>query len=139
MKHALVDQNILFDYLLQRQLFVEPAQILIQLGIDQKVKLYVTSLSFTNLYYVLRRANPHKKVVEKLQALSQWFKIIAVDENVVQQSLASDFTDFEDAVQHYAAAAQPEIRYIITRNKKDFQHSTLTILDASEFLAQLSG
>ncbi len=99
------------------------------------MKLYTSSLSFTTLYYVLRRGNSHKNIVEKLQALSYWIEILPVDQQVIQKALTSDFKDFEDAVQNVAAESSSEIKYMITRNKKDFLKSHLVVVNSMEFLA----
>ncbi len=47
---------------------------------------------------------------------------------------ASDFLDFEDAVQN-AAAIDCRIDAIITRNKADYRTSPLTVLAPEEFAA----
>lgn len=135
MKHACLDTNILFDYLLQRKPFAEYAGKIIQLGIDKKVKLYTSSLSFTTLYYILRRGNSHKSIVEKLQALSYWIEILPVDQQVIQKAFTSDFRDFEDAVQNFATESFSNIKYMVTRNEKDFEKSRLVVVNPVEFLA----
>jgi len=43
--------------------------------------------------------------------------------------------DFEDAIQSIAAK-ENAIDYIITRNLKDFQHSKITAITPSDFLAK---
>jgi hypothetical protein len=48
--------------------------------------------------------------------------------------LHSDWKDFEDAVQNYAAVADPRVSAIITRNVKDFRNSELEVLDSLDFL-----
>ena len=56
-----------------------------------------------------------------------------VEQNVILQSLALGWRDFEDAVQA-TAAAQAGCQYIITRNKEDFNGSPIPVLDPQEFL-----
>ena len=56
-----------------------------------------------------------------------------MDDKIIELSLASEFSDFEDAIQYYTAI-ENGIEIIITRNKKDFRHSTLPVLSAREYL-----
>lgn len=62
------------------------------------------------------------------------FKVAAVDKQVIDLSLASDFKGFEDAVQCYSALKAGS-KYIISRNKSDFPHKKIQVLTPDEFLA----
>lgn len=57
------------------------------------------------------------EVLEKIRIV---FSIAAVDEKVIDLSLASDFRDFEDAVQYYSAI-HARAGCVITRNKQDYK------------------
>ena len=59
--------------------------------------------------------------------------ILSIDEEIVDEALLSDNTDFEDAIQ-YIASEKNNIDFIITRNKGDFKNSKLPVLNAKEFL-----
>jgi hypothetical protein len=50
------------------------------------------------------------------------------------QATASKIDDFEDAVQFACASTIIGINGIITRNKKDFKHSTIPIFAPEEVL-----
>jgi len=63
-------------------------------------------------------------------------KTAPVIEKIIDSALISDFRDFEDAIQYYAAL-EVKSDYFITRNKKDFPASQLPILFPEEFLALL--
>ena len=54
----------------------------------------------------------------------------------VNESLVSDFKDFEDAMQYYSAE-EGGAHCIITRNKDDFAASKLAVYDPKEFLDML--
>ena len=54
--------------------------------------------------------------------------------DTIDKALRSGWKDFEDAVQNYAAVADPEVTAIITRNLKDFQASELEVVDSMDFL-----
>jgi hypothetical protein len=53
---------------------------------------------------------------------------------VIDLSLASDFKDFEDAVQCYSAV-NAKVDCLITRNKRDYVTDILPILTPEEFFA----
>lgn len=71
------------------------------------------------------------KALEKIRVV---FNVAAVDEKVIDLSLASDFKDFEDAVQYYSAVLA-KVDYIITRNKGDYADDKIPVLTSEEFLA----
>ena len=54
-------------------------------------------------------------------------EVLPLDDKILELSLASDFTDFEDAVQYYTAT-EHGMDVIISRNKKDFKTSTYPFL-----------
>lgn len=47
-----------------------------------------------------------------------------VDTNVVY----SEFSDYEDAIQHYTALQDASVEGIITRNIKDYKYSDIPVL-----------
>ena len=64
-------------------------------------------------------------------------RVAVANERVVDDSLASQFKDFEDAMQYYTAL-RAKASVIITRNGKDFSSSKLPVMTAGEFLASLT-
>jgi hypothetical protein len=56
---------------------------------------------------------------------------------VINLSLASDFKDFEDAVQCYSAVSA-KVDCLITRNKRNYVTDILPILTPEEFLAAIA-
>jgi hypothetical protein len=57
-----------------------------------------------------------------------------MDKNIIISALNSDFKDFEDALQNYAAEINGEVNVIITRNTKDYKKSNLAVMNPKEFL-----
>lgn len=105
---------------------------------DGSVELCLCSLSFSNIYYIMRPKYGKKKTLEGLTELSQTLTVLPVDEAVIADALASEFTDFEDAIQYYSALAYSEsgneIGGIITRNGKDFRLSEIAVVSPTDFL-----
>ena len=117
-----------------RQPFSKEASNLFTLFEKEQLKGYTTSLSFNNLYYVLRKYASHQKVISKLTELSELIGILNVDDSVIRRALSSKFKDFEDAVQCFTAQDHPLIDVIITRNIRDFKSSALPVMTAATFL-----
>ena len=133
MKKLLVDTNIIIDLLAQREKFYEPAAKLFSLADQEKVELYVSSLSFANTHYILNRELIESKVREILRKLKVLVKVISFDSKVLDMALNSDFKDFEDAIQYYSAI-ESDIDIIITRNLKDFKKSELPVMTGLQFI-----
>ena len=71
-----------------------------------------------------------RKAISKFKVLVE---VLPIDDKILELSLVSDFSDFEDAIQYYTAI-ENEMDAIITRNKKDFKNINLPVLTAKEFL-----
>lgn len=134
MDKILVDTNIVLDLLGKRKLFFLEAQELFTLSDKKKVKLFVSSLTFANTYYVLSqnlKIENTRKILRKFKLL---VNVLQMDDKIIDLSLDSDFKDFEDAIQYYAALSDPEIRVLITRNIKDYKSAELSVMTPETFL-----
>lgn len=133
-----LDTNVAIDYLAKRQPFAEDANRMITLCCQRGDELCMSALSFTTVYYVLKKQYGHKQLLVLLSELNNLFTVCAVDGQIMQQALISEFTDFEDAVQCYTASAC-NASVIVTRNVKDFSHSPLLAKTPAEILELLQG
>ena len=89
-----------------------------------------------DIHYILRQTRSRQESLSSLRKLRLLLKIIPVDEKAVDLALASDFEDFEDAIQYYAALER-NLEALITRNKKDFRKSKIPVYTAEEFLTRI--
>lgn len=134
MKHLYLDTNIFLDVVLRREPFLESSAKILDLQFKNRAKLYLSSLSYTTIYYVLRKTNTHSETILLLKKLYEKIETIDVTNSIIKKSLYSEFSDFEDAVQYYTAISNKKIEAIITRNHKDFKKSELLILSPEEVL-----
>ena len=133
MKHYLVDTNVVIDMLLDRE--NADAACAVFDGADRgEYVLHICALSFTTMYYSLRKILTKEQRIDVLTQLSEALEVAYVDQDVIDMALRSGWSDFEDAVQNFSAVADPKITAIITRNTKDFKNSTLEVVDSIEFL-----
>lgn len=123
--------------MMAREPFALDAARIFSLSEKKEISICTTGLVFSNTYYILRKLGTHKKVIEKLSQLARLIDIIGLPKAAVVQALGSEFSDFEDALQHYAALAG-DVKIIITRNTKDFKHSQLAVLSPDQYLKSRS-
>lgn len=134
MNSLFIDTDVIIDFLADRQPFSREAAILFTLADQKKVRTFTSSLTYSNLYYVLRRFETHAKVISKLKDISNFISILKVDDLVVRNALQSGFSDFEDGLQYFCALDFKHIDAIITRNVKDYKNSALPVLTPGDFL-----
>ena len=134
MTDLFIDADIIIDFLIDRKPHSREAAIIFTLIEQKKIKGYASSLTFSNLYYVLRKIESHNKVKSKLESLSQIVGILKVEERTIKEALASDFPDFEDSVQYFSALDSKKIDVIITRNTRDYKKSDIPIMTPGDYL-----
>jgi predicted nucleic acid-binding protein len=128
-----IDTDVILDFMIAREPFALDAARILSLSENKEVLVCTSGLVFSNAYYVLRKLGSHNKVIEKLTQLSRIIEIIGLSKDAVMQALVLDFTDFEDALQHYAALAGG-VKVIITKNTKDYKNSHLAVLTPDQYL-----
>lgn len=133
MTRLFLDTNIVVDLLDRRELFCHDAVRLFSMAYNKQVQLDVSPMTFSTASFLLRKHGPEgvRKLLSNFRQLS---RVSTTDERTVDDSIASQFKDFEDAMQYYTALnAKAEI--IITRNGKDFTASNLPVMIATEYIA----
>lgn len=136
MMRLFLDTNIVVDLLEGREPFCYDAAQLFTMAHDKRVELLVSPMTFSTASFLLRK-HGSEGVRNLLSNLRQLVRVTISDERTVDDSIASQFKDFEDAMQYYTALnAKAEI--IITRNGKDFTASNLPVMTATEFIATLT-
>lgn len=135
MTRVFIDTDILLDLITGRHPFGIEAAPLFTLIDQELIGACVSSLSFSNLYYILRKFSSHQKVMDKLDLLDSMVEIQEVDGKMIKKALKSPFKDFEDAIQYHCAASNPHISVLITKNIKDFRHAELPVMSPLTFLA----
>ena len=134
---VLLDTNILIDFIAQRPPFVKNAKAILGLCTDKKIDGCIAVHSVTNAFYILRKdvtADDRRKVLAELCNL---LTVVGIDKRKILSALANDdFTDVEDCLQT-ECAKEFSADYIVTRNVKDFQYSTIPAISPDEFLKKV--
>lgn len=133
MKKVFIDSDIILDLLAKREPHYIFAARLFTLIDQRKIIGFTSPIVFANLHYLLKKLKSNSSALTSLRKLKTLIKILPVDERVIEQSLNSNFTDFEDAIQYFTAVNNG-ITILLTRNKTDYKKSKIPIASAEEFL-----
>lgn len=123
MKHYFLDTNVILDMLADREGFADAASAIFDAAGRNEIRLSICALSYSTIYYILRRFIGREKALQSLRELSKCVSILPVNQTVIQMALNSNFPDYEDAIQQDST-----IDGIITRNLKDFKLSEIPVL-----------
>lgn len=138
MKNFFLDTNVLIDFLAERQPFAIEAARLLSLAVSGKINIFVSAASFSNIYYILRRQQyTHQQTIKLLTELFNITETIDVTKGIIHSSLQSLFKDFEDAIQHFCAAAIKGVDGLITRDPKGYPASKIPVLSPSAALQMI--
>ena len=136
MKRVLTDTDVILDFFFDRKPFSNHAARILTLIESEKLAGFITPVICSNIYYILRRSASHNRVIEKLSQLLRIVNVLEMDRDIVLQALNSEFRDFEDALQYFAALRSNQIDVILTRNVKDYRKSTIAVMTTASFLLQ---
>ena len=138
MTDLFIDTDVIIDFLIDRKPHSRDAAIIFNLIEEKKLRGYVSSLSFSNLYYVLRKVESHNKVLTKLGIISEIVSILKVDQQTIKNALDNRLPDFEDSIQYCCARDNKKIDVLITRSTKDYKNSGIPIMTPVDFLKTVS-
>lgn len=127
MIHFFLETNIVIDFLTDRSPFAQSAARLFDYAEKGKVKLYLTAVSYNNTYYIIRKLTSHKEAIKTMKVLEELTETVDTTAAAVKSALKSDFKDFEDAIQYFAAKENSMLNGIVTGNVSDFKRSSLAI------------
>lgn len=132
----LIDANIVLDVLQKREPYWKDSSVIWKLCETEQVEGYVSTLTFANLMYVMRRElDPAqiRDVLDKLRLIFRFADFTAAD---MEKAAEMGWDDFEDAIQA-ATAERIMADSIITRNVRDFRNSKVIAFTPSEYIARL--
>ena len=129
-----IDSDIILDVLLEREEFFESSANILNLSELDEIKLFTSVIAITNIAYILRKElKNNKKVNEYINIILGITKALPVTEEIIINSMETDFNDFEDSIQ-YITAKTNGIKILLSRNKKDYKKAEIQILTPIEFL-----
>lgn len=134
---VLLDTCIAIDFLQKREPFAEDALRIFRAAASELFSGYITAKSATDIFYIDHRGTHNKAA--SCQKLRSLLTIVGLADSAaidVRQTLASELPDFEDAVM-VETAKRIGADCIVTRNKKDYVQSGVSVYTPAEFLELL--
>lgn len=129
----MIDANVVLDVLVRREpnyKYSSKVWKLCETGVCTGI---VSTLSFANIIYVMRRELTPEKIEAVLKQLMMIFTFSDLSQNTLEDAAQLQWPDFEDAIQT-ATAKRVNADYIITWNVKDYVKSDIPVLTPAEFL-----
>ena len=132
----LIDANIILDVLLNRPEFVKDSSMIWKLCETEQLKGYVSTLTFANLVYIMRKQLNPEKIEEVFLKLNLIFEFVDFSASDIAKATELGWKDFDDAIQS-VTASKIHADYIITRNVRDFVKSKVIAFTPTELLARI--
>ena len=130
---AYIDCNILLDWLLNREPFSSYSAKIVELTENKKIMSLVSPLTLANSYYIITKEINKRIADEFISDCLRIFSVIGITSKNVEEAVFNRYKSFEDDI-HASIAAENNVDYLVTRNKKDFKSEEFKVLDAEEFL-----
>lgn len=134
-KHSVfLDSDIILDVLAMRSPHYGDSAKIMSLVEKKNIAGFSSPLVFANLHYLLRKLKSKEYALQSLRKLRILMGVLPMDQSHIDHALNSDFDDFEDALQYFSAKSR-KMDFIITRNKKDYRNSSISVCTPTEYLA----
>ncbi len=138
MKSVFIDTNVIIDFLANRAPFAFFAGKIFDLAEQKKLTIYISAVSYNNIYYILKQRLNHSATIKLIAQLKDLTMVSTIDQWVIQKAINSNFKDFEDAIQHFCATNVKDVGLIITRDTNDYTKSELPVMTPEEAYSFLS-
>lgn len=114
-----LDTNVLIDVLVRREPFYVDSAAIWTLAEQGQIEGCVSVISFTNIFYIVRKLAGLQQARTALVLLRDSFVPVSCDADVVRQAIDANSKDFEDAVQYFSAL-RSQADCLVTRNPDHF-------------------
>jgi predicted nucleic acid-binding protein len=133
----LIDTNIIIDNALEREPFWNASEQVLSLIEKGTIAGYISASTFSDLYYIIRKARGRDWTLTYLKQLITFCQIATVNQAAIIMAFTTNFQDFEDSIQ-YSTAVVNKLDAIITRNPQDFPIVTPRIITPEQLIAELT-
>lgn len=139
MMRIVLDTNVIIDCLARREPFYDAARKLMMFGAVGEYEMWISGSQLSDVFYLLSSGDG-KSAAEAtktaLRDLRKHVRIYSIGEAEVDAALASTWEDVEDSIVHQTAV-RLGASAIVTRNTRDFEQSSVPVMDADGFFAWL--
>lgn len=129
----LIDTNVILDMVFRRD------------GCEDSMKLFrkirnngdaacITATSVTDLFYIIRKTlHDTEQTYTVMENIFKLVTILSVTNRDIWDAFGQKWKDFEDCVQ-YVVGKNSGVDYIITVNRKDYEHVLLPVRTPAEWV-----
>ncbi|MCL1463106.1 type II toxin-antitoxin system VapC family toxin [Argonema galeatum] len=128
---VLIDTNVVIDFLQEREPFIEDAAKLFDKIDAGEIEGFIAATTITNIYYIVRKAAGAIAAQDAIAQILTDLHICAVDRGILEQAIALNFQDFEDAVQCACGIAHG-VDAIVTRDTSGFVNAGISVIAPGE-------
>lgn len=136
MSSIFLDTNVILDLIEDRKPFSLYTQYIFSRKEANEVILYTSSLNFANMHYIISKKTNKDTALKTLIKLKLLISLLPLTDKIIELSLASNFSDFEDAIQYFTAI-ENGINTIITRDIKDFKKAKINVLSSKQYFEMM--
>jgi len=129
-----IDVNVFIDVMTKRRGWTESLRVLNLARQSQEIESWTSALTLPLIYFFRRRIADERTARADAQAILKGLNLVALSQAVLDQAIVSTGPDFEDSIQ-LGSAVSISANHLITRNKKDFDASMISVLNPEEWLA----
>jgi predicted nucleic acid-binding protein len=134
MKRLFLDTNILIDYIDNRA-GADDAEQIFACGFSGEALLFVSSLTFANMAYIIKSRTQEDKY-DALRQMAGVVEILPLGKREVMSAIAQPVSDFEDMLQ-YQCAKVAGCDYIVTNDRRHYEFSDIPHFSTDAFVEQL--
>lgn len=128
-----VDTNVLLDiFMKDRREELKNTSLFSVNKIIKEMEGCVSTLTIPNISYIMRKETKEDRC-KVIKYIMNKFEVINLNKEILIEAMETDFKDYEDSIQ-YVSAKKSNCEAIVTRNKKDFETSTINVFTPEEFL-----
>ena len=133
MPKVFVDTDVILDLFIRREPHHREALRFFSHMKKNKIQSYTSPIVMANIYYILAKLKTNRYATEKIKKLRNIIGIASVSEKTIDAAIKSTQKDFEDSIQ-YHCALENEIKYIVTRNVRDYPKEKIRIVLPNEYV-----
>lgn len=131
--NVFLDTNVVIDFCVRREPFFNSAANIMDMAYRREINIIISSLTFVNVAYILRKAFPKDEMGGKLDSLAALSDIAPINKEIIKEAIRRRSRDFEDCVQCLSAmAANADI--IVTRDKNGFTGLPIQAISPDDFV-----
>ena len=131
---AIIDTCVVIDALQNREPFCADAQRVFLAVANRRVEGSITAKAVTDIYYLMHRyTHDDAQSRRALSAIFALFDVLDTAGLDCRRAISSGISDYEDAVM-VESAIRAEVDCIVTRNKRDYEKSSVPVYSPAEFL-----